>query len=492
MNNSNATVLRWNTSLNMAEYQRGYDYGGRLGCLPVEVNQLPPFQLPNTNTGASITSFSLVHFETGTTTDVTAAIATAGLTVSTYVGKSYDLIIYPANTPLAISPLPLGAYYAVMSDGTNTWYSELFTMVSSVSEMVQISWCHQEDFEYSGGHIDYQNNYQNYIYVKSDILAPTYEYEEEVISRDGYNYAEKQVSYKMFKMWAFLSESVIDALRLARLHDTVTITNNNDGRVYSANEFLLTDVEWLNTAHLAHLALEFKTDTVVVINGRAVVEADCGIGSGGGTGSGPVPCVTVGFECEAAILTGSAEYLGEYYTPSGGGANVPFQEGDYIIVQTGAGFNEFNLYQYLSGAYSAVTGTAQNVIAFDANENRYYWQAVNPTGNIWRVTRISAYTNKDNTGAVTSSPRLWTAIGRALPGTTVEVFTYDALGNETLAGIGTATELDAPGIEFTWTAAAVGIRAKISTPTCRRFDATEDVDFEGVNYWEIPTTNEVQ
>lgn len=475
----------------MAEYWRGYDLGGRIGCLPVEVNQIPPFQLPNTNMGASITVFKLVHMESGTETDVTAAIATAGLAVSSYVGRNYDLIIYPSNTPLAISPLELGAYYAVMEDGTNTWYSELFQMVASVVEMVRVEWCHQEDFEYNGGHIDYANNYVNYIHLMTDVLAPTYEYEEEVIARDGYNYPQAQVSYKLFKMQGFLSESVIDALRLARLHDTVTITNNNDGRVYSANEFLMTDVEWMNTAHLAHLALEFKTDTVTVINGRAVVTAACGSG-GPSAPSGPVPCVTVGFECVAAIVDGSAEHVGEYYVPTGGGPNVPFVEGDYILVQASAVVFEWALYQYLSGAYSAVSSTALNVIAFDANNNRYYWQAVNPTGNLWRSTQILSYQNKDDAGQVTANPRLWTVLGRAIPGTTVEIFAFDSMGNESIVGIGAAAIFNAPGIEIVWTANIIGIRARVSTATCRRFDTAEDVLFEGVNYWEIPVDNEVQ
>jgi len=483
MINSNATVLRWNASLNMAEYQRGYDMGSRLGALPVEVNQVPPFQLPRAKTGAAITLFKLVHFATGTETDVTTEIASSGLAVGTYAAKNYDLIKYPSSAAIAgVGTLPIGSYYAIMSDGTNTWYSELFCMVASVAEMVKIEWCHQEDFLYPGGHIDYANNYSNYLYFKSDILAPSYEYDEEVKERDGYKFFEKQTSFKLSKMQGFLSEAVIDAFRLARLHDNVTITNNNDGRVYTVDEILLTDIEWQNMSHLAHLAIEFKTDTVVTINGKAVFDAECG--SGGATETGPAPCVDVDFECVAAIDEGSAAYTGKYYVPSGGGANVPFVENDYILIKP-TGFDYHALYQFVSNTYVLVADQLEDVIAFNANDSKYHWQNVVPSGNVFLEPEITGIYTTPGAGT-------WTAYGVVMGGVSIELFTVDAMGNETLAGVGDQADFETTGLTFDWIASAVGAKIKISTPTCNRYYESPVSYFEGVNYWIIEDDNEVQ
>jgi hypothetical protein len=455
-----------------------------LAALPVEVNQVPPFQLPREKTGAAITLFKLVHFATGTETDVTAEIITAGLTVGTYTLKTYDLIKYPSTAAIAgIGTLPIGSYYAVMSDGSNTWYSELFCMVSSVANMVRIEWCHQQDFEYPGGHIDYGSNYINYLFFKSDILAPSYEYDEEVKERDGYKFFEKQTSFKLSKMQGFLSEAVIDALRLARLHDGVTITNNNDGRVYTVDEILLTDIEWQNMSHLAHLAIEFKTDTVVTVNGRAVFDTDCGADVGGGYG-GASPCVGVDFECVAAIEEGTAEYTGKYYTPTGGGANVPFAESDYILIQP-TGQTHHVLYQFVSSAYVLVADQLEDVIAYSNNENTYHWQNIVPSGNIFLRPHILAIYNTPGAGT-------WTAYGAVMGGVTIELFTVDAMGNETLAGVGSQAEFQISGLQFDWTESAIGAKIKVSSPTCRRYHQSETFLFEGVNYWIIETDNEVQ
>lgn len=487
MINSNATVLRWNTALNMQEYQRSF-MQNYIAPIPVELNYVPPFQLPRPATGDAITLFKLVYVTDGTETDITSEIATAGLTVLEFVGKDYDLISFPSLAAVPSVSFDLGAYYAVMSDGTSTWYSEVFTMVASVAEMIKISWCHAEDFVYPGGHIDYGGNYQNYLHVQTDIGKPSYQYDEEVKNLDGYILPEKQVSFKVWQMEFLAGESVIDAIRLIRLHDIVTITNNRDGRTYTIDDFLMNEPDWSEVGNTASLTVEFRTDTIAVVSGRGVLNLLCGATS---SSEGETACLAADFECVATIEEGGAEWTGEYYEPAGGGPNVPFVTDDYVMVLPLSGTG-WRLYQYNGAGYTEITSTAEDEIAYDLNDQVYYWQNLNPTGNIWLTTWISAVLNKDSGGAVTSPTRLWTAYGQTLQGAIVEIFTFDDVGNETLAGTGTHDDFVGLGVEFVWTAAAVGARAKVSTPTCNRFDTSDDFDFEGVNYWEIPVDNEVQ
>lgn len=482
MINSNATILRWNDSLNKIAYYRSFNWGD-IDAIPVSVNFVPPFQLARAKTGAAITLFKLVNFNTGVETIVTSEMATIGLRVAQYASKDYDNIIFPALSALPIAALPVGPYYAVMSDGANTWYSEIFSMCASLAGTVKIEWCHAGDFGYPGGHLDYSQNYKNYVHLKTDIGAPTYPYFEEGEDRDGVFFPHKQISYKLWRFGFLASESMLDAIRLIRLHDTVTIVNNNDGRTYSASEFLFGSPEWMEgRKNLGYVEAEFRTDTIVVINGRAVLDDTCGPEQ---------PCFAFTFECVAQIEDGSAEYLGQYYVPAGGGPNVPFVEGDYILIYND-GLGVWELHQFISSAYVAVTGTAENTIALDQNENRYYWQNVNPTGNNWLRPWISAIINKDKTGAVTSNPRLWTVYGQVMPGTTIEVFTVNEAGEETLAGVGSDVDFQGLGIEFIWTEQAISARIKVSSALCNRFETSDDFDFEGVNYWDVEGDFEVQ
>lgn len=352
MTQNNLNVLTWHDAIRKQHVNKSYAYG-QLFTVHVPLNQLPPFQVLRPKTGAAITVFKLVKRSDGTEIDILDEITQAGLRVSSE--STYDLIIYPA-TVFIMTSLDMGTYHAVMSDGANTWYSEHFTMVTDISEYIKIEWCHGEDFSYNGGHVDYGNGYKNYMYVRTELGRPTYPVEEQVINRDGHNFSLQTVTYKLFRFEMKASEYLLDAMRVISQHDFVTITYKTD--TYSVDEFTLGDPDWQEWGDVAILSPEFKTDTVIVINGRGVETASCDIAPGG--------CFSIDYTAKAILQETTGKALPLFYYVNGVATQV--QTGDYFIINNAG---TVTLRQYNGTTYANVTLSGGEIIYIE-REAIYY------------------------------------------------------------------------------------------------------------------------
>lgn len=255
--NNNLSPFPWYDDISKQNHRRDYAFGNIFPLITPN-NRLLPFQLRRDSRSASVTSVILRNITGRQMYDITDAIKETGLTIRSFDG--YDLIIYPGNIPMAIS-MREGYYYAEMSDGVETWYSEVFDVVGQLDDFMKIEWWDEEPLYYSGGHIEYiKGTYKNKVYLCTQVGKPDYDFEEEGEERDGYFFPEKQVSEKIYKFVFIAPEYLCDAMRIIRMSDHVEITSR--GETYVADSFLMTP-SWQEQGDLAAVDVEFETDTVI-------------------------------------------------------------------------------------------------------------------------------------------------------------------------------------------------------------------------------------
>ena len=201
--------------------------------------------------------------------DFTADMIASGLTIKHLQSQDIDVIVYPGLFPIS-QVIADGQYYAEMSDGVDTWYSEMFTISKAASSYLKIEWWDVEDFVTDAGTIVYTSpKYRNRIYLPADIAKPEYEFEEESEERDGYTFPIKQISKKTFHFSFLASEYLLDVMRFIRLSDYVEITYK--GQRYSIDSFMLSP-EWEDYGDIASVDAEFTTATVAKKIGLAYIK----------------------------------------------------------------------------------------------------------------------------------------------------------------------------------------------------------------------------
>ena len=279
ININNTSILPWYTDQRYQQHRKSYAQGQVWGLYSL-LQRMPPFQIYRTNALTNpITSCVLTHIGSGMTYDVTTTIVVDGnLEVQSYApaGESaYDIIVYPGNANFTDITFPEGQYDAVLSDGTNTWYSERFYMKAYLGDMIKLSYWHTTPFQIPLGHISYREPFYNFVYLPSEINRPQYEEEEEVESRDGYRFPIYMISFKKYRVVGLLiPEYLCDALRLVWMHTNVTL--EFDGITYTTDSFRIIFDDFEKPGHLCPITIEFTTDTVITQTGYVEEETDGG------------------------------------------------------------------------------------------------------------------------------------------------------------------------------------------------------------------------
>lgn len=270
--NNNLFPLPWYDSVERQNHRREYAFGNIYQLITPD-RRLLPFQIRRDTRSADITKFLLRDIQGKLISDITSQIKETGLHIKRFKADGYDLIIYPGNLPMAITT-PEGLYYAEITDGTQTWYSEVYNVVRIVDNYLMIEWWDDEPLYYEGGHIDYDGEkYKNRIYLQTQVGKPEYTFEEDGEDRDGFFYPEKQISEKTYKFNFIAPEYLCDAMRIIRMSDHVEITSR--GEKYVADSFLITP-EWRQQGDLAAVEAEFETDTVIKKIGRGYLARNAG------------------------------------------------------------------------------------------------------------------------------------------------------------------------------------------------------------------------
>lgn len=192
--------------------------------------------------------------------DLTQGFMTAGLTDIDAPSMGCSISVFPAFSPVTSSKLAEGVYYLIVSDGIRTWYSEMFNVVNDTHQYVKIEWWDNQDLVFDSGKIIYENpSFRNILYLDTNIGKPEYKFEEDGKERDGYFFAEKQLSEKVYKFVFIAPEYVCDAVRFVRLSDNIVISKGD--AVYNVDSFLA-EMNWQDQGDLADVDVEFRTGTV--------------------------------------------------------------------------------------------------------------------------------------------------------------------------------------------------------------------------------------
>lgn len=257
--NNNISPLPWYTQIAEQNHRLSYSYGDVYPLFTL-ANTLLPFQIIREHRNATIQSVVLYRKDGTQVGNLTSRMLDAGLRIKSFAAYGYDVILFGGALPVMDGQLS-GQYYAVMTDGVETWYSEVWTAVQDVSPYLRIEWYDVEDFVFDGGRICYKNTgYKNVLYFATEIGKPEYTFNEEGETRDGFFFPEKQLSEKTYKAMLLAPEYICDVMRFIRMADYVTVRDKY-GRVYHCDTFLITP-KWETQGNLANVEVEFETDTV--------------------------------------------------------------------------------------------------------------------------------------------------------------------------------------------------------------------------------------
>lgn len=271
--NNNLSVLPWYTSIEQQNARKWWAYN-RVYPLFTPAMFMLPFQILRTHrTGTTISSFR-IYTKTGVLVgNFTQAIKDAGITIKPFTSLGYDVIVFGGQMPV-FTQFADGQYYAVISDGTQTWYSEIFTVVNNIEPYLKITWWDLSDFTMDAGTIVYTNpSYKNVLYLQSDIAKPEYTFEEEGETLDGYFFPTKQISEKRYRFNFLASEYLLDVMRFIRMADFAEIEYH--GQRYSLDTFLITP-EWEDNGDVAAVEAVFDTATVAKKIGLGYIKAKRG------------------------------------------------------------------------------------------------------------------------------------------------------------------------------------------------------------------------
>lgn len=269
--NNNLSVLPWYTSIEQQNARKWWVYN-RVYPLFTPSGFVLPFQLMIPHEASHTIDIELWD---GYSNEYIADIhlEDSGMVVKQFATRGYDVIVYPGLFP-AFSPLYNGRYYLVATIDSETYYSEIFTVVNDITPYLKITWWDREDFVMDAGTIVYTSPaFKNVLYLNSDIAKPEYTFEEEGEMRDGYFFPSKQISEKKYKFSFFASEYLLDVMRFIRMADYAEIEFH--GQRYSLDTFLITP-EWESNGDIAGVQAEFETATVAKKIGVGYIKAQRG------------------------------------------------------------------------------------------------------------------------------------------------------------------------------------------------------------------------
>ena len=266
--NNNLSVLPWYDSIERQNARKWWVYN-KVYPLFTPAGFMLPFQVMREHRTNEIVSFRIYKRDNSLVGDFTQVMKETGLKVVNPIGaREIDVIVYSGLLP-AFTKFANGQYYAVMSDGVQTWYSEMFTIVNDISGYLKLEWWDVDDFYMDEGVIIYKLPlFRNKLYLCADIAKPEYIFEEDGETRDGYFFPAKQISEKRYHFTFLASEYLLDVMRFVRMADYAQITKNE--QVYKLDTFLITP-EWEDNGDVASVDAEFDTATVAKKIGRGFV-----------------------------------------------------------------------------------------------------------------------------------------------------------------------------------------------------------------------------
>jgi hypothetical protein len=232
--------------------------------LIVSSSSLLPFIIRATHhDGLTANDITIDLYDADTNTKLTAyhwhGVASNGFVIEISEGTSYDYI-YHVPSAISSPELPIGSFYMVVTHPLATYYSEVFYIVSSLSDCIRVDFANNTTI---AGIAPY---FYQTLYLKDDsIKTPDYIREDTGEKRNGILVKEKQVVIKSEILRILLApEYWVDALILLPLMDNVYVTPVG-GLQTSYGEVKIKDPEWVESSNGTRAKLEIQLLTVVAI-----------------------------------------------------------------------------------------------------------------------------------------------------------------------------------------------------------------------------------
>ena len=137
--NNNLSVLPWYDNIDEQNSQKSYAYGN-IYPLFTPAHSLLPFQILRKPNEVFNPNVKLYTKDGVFVLDITEQMVLTGLQLAKPENTDkMEVIVYPAYFPLQ-EKIPIGMYYAVLNDGVNTWYSDIFTIINDSENYLSIEW----------------------------------------------------------------------------------------------------------------------------------------------------------------------------------------------------------------------------------------------------------------------------------------------------------------------------------------------------------------
>lgn len=256
------------------ESKRNHRYSyvyGQVYPMIMPLDKLLPFQISLPTTARFMDSFKLVKVSDNSEIDIIAAVAAGGLSVRG--AGDFNIVEYSGLTSLGTG-LGIGQYYFTFEIGGVKYWSDIFVWTDDLDELIKVEFWHGGDIPFEGGMIQYRSPFKSRLYLPSKVGKPTYPFEETVQKRNGLDFPIQGITYKQFRFDLVAAEYLLDFLRLIPLHDFVEIEEG--GRLHKVDKFLMNDPQWTDFGDVAEVLCEFRTNTVVVVNGRGLTDLEYG------------------------------------------------------------------------------------------------------------------------------------------------------------------------------------------------------------------------
>ena len=335
--------------------------------LLMPVSQLLPFQIKRPAGILPIQTINAVPAKGGTVIDVLERINPIDL--RKYAFDDYDYLVHFGTQDLS-SDLPTGEYYLEVSDGINTWYSEVIAIKDfdpvdlssnscAITKITYWDTCDVADIFYRTAFFNIPQ-YKNIIYLDIDIGKPEYEFTEEGEEDGEGNFSpDYKRLEKQYLLQGVYPEYFVDALTLLPLHKSKTgVIEVLTDRGYTGRVDRITvDPSWQGERGLWAL-------TDIVFSTEFVVKTNCC-----GHLDKPIDaCLRTDFEVVARLQEGSDDAINREYTSAVDGSKIPLQENDYVLVTFNANSLE-RLYRLVNNNYQLILpNMPQGTTVIDANQ----------------------------------------------------------------------------------------------------------------------------
>lgn len=331
-------------------------------------NYLLPFQLRRTQKPNVISSVLVKDLNGVVQHNLTSAISFDVVVVNS---GAYDHLLYRAQDPITTDmSASIGKdLYLEITDGVETWFSEVFRMIHENDIGLQTG---REKCGYMA--MQFQNtcsignihpNFLQQVYLPVDIGAPEYVIKEEG-EEDGQGlfHPTFQRTQKRYTFKVLAPEYVADCFSVLPLYSNIIIIDQWGHN--QAVEDIEVSVEWQVSGCFALITVKFTVD---FITSKGCCDDEP-------LQTNQANCLYANFTAEARLTQGSAEYTGGYYLLNGN--NVNFLTGQYAIVNNAG---TYTLQQWNGSGWTTSSAGVKKDNCYIKREQVWYFKK--HTGNTW-------------------------------------------------------------------------------------------------------------